>query len=385
MIAGLIFGLGFHTYISFRLAIFLLMTVLLVWLFIYRKGKELKKYFSLVLLFFIFIFIAALPIGIYFYQNPGDFISRATGVSVFSQPQPIVAFVKSMVIHLAMFNFRGDGNWRHNIAGSPVLFWPIGILFLIGLFISTKEFFLSLKKKDCPSFLLHSTLLAWLLVMLLPSALTYEGIPHSLRSIGAIPPVFIFSAMGMEFIYRKLKEKTMNFPRKSSWEKGLSVGLILLLSYFALVEYQRYFADWGENIEVKGAFTQSYFELGNYLNSLPEEKEKNQETKKYVIVNEPGVPVPFPDGIPMPAQTVMFMENTKIYKKTRVQSVYLPSRTTYLLPDELDKIEVDKNYRLTVIALMKYDENLIEKITRMFPGGEINKKDGFGVYLLDNN
>jgi len=381
-IAGLIFGLGFHTYISFRLAIFLLMTVLLVWLLIYKKNRELKKYFSLVFCFFLFILIAALPIGIYFLQNSGDFISRATGVSVFSQSQPISAFIKSMVIHLIMFNFKGDGNWRHNIAGSPVLFWPIGILFLIGLLISVKDFFLSLKNKNYSLLLLHSTLLGWFLVMLLPSALTYEGIPHSLRSIGAIPPVFIFAAMGMEFFYRKIKEKITKFPKRTSWEKGLFIGLILLFSFFTYAEYQRYFVDWGKNIEVKGAFTQNYFELGNYLNSLPEEKEKNKETKKYVIVNEPGVPVPFPDGLPMPAQTVMFIENTKIYKRRKIQSIYLPSKATYLSSDELNKIEINENYKLTVIALMKYDDGLFEKINQLFPGGEVYKKDGFGVYLI---
>ena len=369
IIAGLIFGLGFHTYISFRLAVLLLMGVLFIWLLIYKKEKETKKYFFFAFCLFFSIFIIALPIGIYFLQHPGDFVGRATGVSVFSQPNPIKVFIKSVFVHLAMFNLKGDGNWRHNIAGSPVLFWPIGILFLIGIFISLKKFLYSLKNKDYSLFLLHSTLLGWLMVMVLPSALTYEGIPHSLRSIGAIPPVLIFSAMGMEFLYRKIKERVEKLPRKNLWGKFLFLDLILLISFFTFAEYQRYFVIWGENPEVKGAFTQSYFELGKYLNSLP------GGTSKYVIVNEPGVSVPFPNGIPMPAQTVMFIESTDSGK----------NQSTYLLTDELNKIRIDENNKLTAIAMMKYDDGLLEKITQMFPDGQIYKQESFGVYLINNN
>ena len=96
----------------------------------------------------IFIFITALPIGIHFLQNPGDFVARAGGVSVFVQPNPLLAFGESLVKHLGMFNFYGDPNWRHNFAGSPMLPWPLGILFLIGIIFAIKESLRFLRTKN---------------------------------------------------------------------------------------------------------------------------------------------------------------------------------------------------------------------------------------------
>jgi len=185
--------------------------------------------------------------------------------------------------------------------------------------------------------------------MLLPGALTAEGIPHSLRCIGAIPPVFIFAALGANFIYQKIKPR---LKAKRLIKISIISGFILLAFFFTLAQYQRYFISWGENFEVKGAFTQRYNEIGRILNSLPE------ETQKYVIVNEPGVLVPLPDGIPMPAQTIMFIENAEFGD---LQSIYL--RT-----EELNKIEV--NDQKTVIIPMKYDKSLAEEIINKFPQGK---------------
>ena len=89
------------------------------------------------------IFIVGLPIGVYFLQHPQDFMSRMTGVSVFAADNPIRAFGESLISYLGMFNFFGDPNWRHNFANAPMLPWPLGILFLIGIFFSVKEMFLN--------------------------------------------------------------------------------------------------------------------------------------------------------------------------------------------------------------------------------------------------
>jgi 4-amino-4-deoxy-L-arabinose transferase-like glycosyltransferase len=355
--AGIIFGVGFHTYIAFRLIIILIPITLLLWLLIYRRGKEYKKYFLFALCFLFFTFIIASPIGLYFYNNPNHFVSRATGVSIFAQPNMFKAFGESLVRHLAMFNFYGDANWRHNIAESPVLFWPVGIFFLIGLIISIKKFIFSIKDKDLSSLTTYLTLLGLWFVMLLPGILTYEGIPHSLRCIGAIPPTFIFAALGFNFLYQKIKTRL----KLNNKTKYLAILSLLLVAYFFLfAQYYRYFITWGENFEVKGAFTQTYTRIGQYLNFLPE------ETQKYVIVNEPGVPVPLPDGLPMPAQTIMFMENTK----------FGSLQSTYLTLEEINKIKV--NNEKTIIIPMKYDGNLFDELTERFPQGEV------GGSLIDN-
>ena len=152
IISGIFFGLGFYTYISYRFIVFLLPLVLIFEWFIYRKQNLQKQFLKFAICNLTFTILVALPIGIYFFQHPQDFIGRAVPISIFTAENPIKEFGKSLILHLGMFNFYGDGNWRHNFAGSPQLFWLIGILFLIGIFFSIKELLASIKEKNCSLF-----------------------------------------------------------------------------------------------------------------------------------------------------------------------------------------------------------------------------------------
>ena len=204
VISGFLLGLGFYTYISYRFIILLLPLILLFWWFIYRKQNLQKKFLFSIFYFLFSIFIVAIPIGVYFLQNPQDFVSRAAPISILATENPIKEFGKSLVLHLGMFNFYGDPNWRHNFSGSPMLFWPIGILFLIGFLFSIKELIEFRKHKNLSSV----SLLSWFFIMLLPGILTYEGIPHALRTIGVIPVVYIFVGLGGWKVYEFLNQNT---------------------------------------------------------------------------------------------------------------------------------------------------------------------------------
>jgi 4-amino-4-deoxy-L-arabinose transferase-like glycosyltransferase len=355
--AGVVFGLGFYTYGSFRMAVLLLAVILLLFLFPYKKQGVEKKYLFFISCFLFLILLTALPIGIYFLQNPENFFGRVSQISVFSAKNPIKELIKSLILHLGMFNFYGDGNWRHNLPGSPQLFWPIGILFLMGIFISIKELMKSIKEKNDSLIILHSSLLSWLFIMLLPGILTQEAIPHSLRIIGTIPVAYIFSALGGIELYNWIQNKLGN-------KKSFTFLCYFFFVFIFLLQFNKYFIEWGSNPETKNAFSRNFITIGNYLNSLP------PETQKIVIVNAPGVPVPFPDGIPMSAQTVMFVENIK-YGKT--QSVYL-------LPKEIDKIKINK--KQTIIIPMVYEKELFQKIQNIFPQGKVENKNNILIYQI---
>ncbi|MBZ9571989.1 glycosyltransferase family 39 protein [Patescibacteria group bacterium] len=357
IISGIFFGLGFYTYISFRFAVLILLVILIPFWFIYRKEGQSKKILFFVCCFLFSVFITALPIGIYFLKNPQYFISRAAPISIFATENPIKAFSVSLIQHLAMFNFYGDSNWRHNFSGSPMLPWPLGILFLIGIAISFKECISSTKNKNWVLVTDYWLLLSWFFILLLPGILTFEGVPHSLRVIGIIPVVYVFVGLASWKIYQFFEKNTKR-------KKMLFFACLLFLIAISYSEFNKYFFDWGKSPEVEGAFTKRFAEIGYFLNSLP------KEAKKYVIVNEPGVSVPWPDGIPMPAQTIMFIENIK----------YDSPQSTYLLPEDLDQIKIDKK---TVIVPMKYDQNIFGEFSKRFPGGKIEEKEGFFVYKIN--
>ena len=357
LISGFFFGFGFYTYISYRFVVLIMAAVFTCWWLIYKKEETQKKFLKISAFCLLITFIVALPIGIYFLKNPQDFLGRAGGVSIFNSKAPIYNLGKSIILHLSMFNLQGDGNWRHNLAGSPELLWPVGIFFLIGIILSIKNLTVSFKNKNYSQFSIYCLLFTWFISMLLSGFLSSEGIPHALRVIGVIPVVFIFAALGTEWVLKKLK----NFFKTKSQLIIFYFCLVIFFLSLTFAEFDKYFYQWGKNPEVKNAFAQDYLDMGNYLNSLPD------DIQKYVIVNRDGTPVPYPNGIPMPAQTLIFIERTE----------YGNPRAIYLKPDELTEIKITGQ---TIILPMGYDESLFLKITELFPTGIFIEKNGFWVY-----
>jgi len=355
ILAGIFFGLGFYTYISFRLAVLMLPFLFLFYLPFFKETK--RKYFYWWFLFASFTFLFALPIIIYFIKNPQDFIFRAGGISIFAQPNPIKSLLESLFKHLLMFNFQGDFNWRHNFSGKPMLYWPLGLFFLIGFVFSLKEIIKNfLIKRNWDSKIIpYLILFSWFFSMLLPGILTAEGIPHALRVIGVIPSSMAFSALGGILV--------LDFFKKIKANRFLVYFFfILFLVNVTFHEFFQYFEAWAKNPEVKGAFTENFKMMGEYLNSLPE------NSLKYVIVNESGVPVPYPQGISMPAQTLIFIERTKNPK----------IKTHYLKPQDLE----NKNFENPdIVLLMKEDVVLFEKILAKWPTLRPQKINNFWVFI----
>ncbi len=371
LLSGFFFGLGFHTYIAFRVAVIILVVPLvMIWIKFWKEYKKsgrlwpvyFKKGFWQYDFWLVAILIAALPIGLYFLQNPQDFVGRAGGVSIFAQENPIKALVLSTVKTLGMFNIVGDGNWRHNFAGSPQLFWLIGILFLIGFISSIKKLIKSIKEKNILRVIGHWLLVIWFFVMLLPAILTYEGVPHALRCIGAIPISYIFAALGAyvlyKFLYKFVEAKKLNKPL-------LLVACFLFLFACGYIQYDKYFVDWARQPVVKDAFAKDYVEIGKYLNSIC------PEVARYVIVNQGGVLV---KGIPMPAQTVMFVEKIENRPASPTGG---KQKIEYLLPKEVDKI---KPAEKLVVVPLQYEREIFKKLREKFPEGRVEYHEGFWVF-----
>ena len=366
VLGSVIFGLGFYSYTVFRVAVLLLGVVLAIWWYFYRKEGIQKKFFVMFLWITLIVFLVGLPLGIYFLHHPSYFLSRAASVSVFAQSHPLRDTFISLYKHLTMFNFRGDSNWRHNISGSPELLWPVGLLFIWGIVISIRDFYRAIKKKLSYLLIAIFSLFSWFFIMLSPAFLTFEGIPHSLRAIGAAPSVFIFAGIGFTNLYNFSRDWIKRLAKMKLNYFVILLSLFILLSSFTYAQYYKYFHLWGENENVKGAFTQYFVEIGNYLNSLP------QASHKYVIVNESGVPVPFPSGTPMPAQTIMFVGKTK----------YNTGKTLYLLPKDISSLSLKPGQN--VIVMMKFDINVIHCLESRFPSGFLEKnKNGVWSYEVD--
>ncbi len=180
-----------------------------------------------------------------------------------------------------MFNYHGDYNWRQNISGAPELFWPVGILFVLGIVLAIwfivryarKKYVTAENEKLFPLFGILFTF-AWLAFGILPAAASDEGIPHALRSILAIPPAIILAALGGVWLYRLLKKHWNVMLVKTL--AGIFVIVVIGWAYYD------YFIVWAQNPNVPGAFSANYVDIGRQINALP------ASTQKYVIINAGG-------------------------------------------------------------------------------------------------
>jgi len=333
IIGGIMYGLGFYSYIAYRATPILIFVILLIY---WLKDKDIairKKFLLSTFYFLLSTIIIAAPLGLYFLKNPQDFFGRTSEISIFNSSTPLKDLGLNILKTAGMFNFVGDWNWRHNYAGRPELFWPVGILFAIGILIGLKQLVsMNINKyqkiSDTDRYSLRDTyrypfviLFSWLVIAALPVVVSNEGIPHALRSILLIPPVFILAGFGGIWLYEKIAEKLQKYTKIP---KLLLFSIFyFLFSLFVFEAYYTYFIKWAKNHNTLDAFSNDYVCLSKKLKDLP------KELPKYVVVEAKGVDV---RGIPMPAQTVMFLTDTFSPEKQKEKNIY------YVLPNQTDKI-----------------------------------------------
>lgn len=196
LLAGLILGASFYTYLAAR---FLpLVVVLLVLYYLLRRQRIV---WSRLALLAAATLIIALPLLIYALGHPEMLLGRSSQVSILSlavnQGDLAGTLARQVVRTLTMFNWRGDFIPRHNLPLRPVFDPLVGIFFLLGVLTSVR---LARKSVD------HALVLILVGVMLLPTILA-EGAPHFLRSVGILPVLFFFPALGVRSAWRWLQDR----------------------------------------------------------------------------------------------------------------------------------------------------------------------------------
>jgi 4-amino-4-deoxy-L-arabinose transferase-like glycosyltransferase len=301
-IAGVFYGLGFHSYIAYRATPLIILVVFVIAGF--RMGW--KKMLKIGAIFSAVTIIVAAPLLIYFAQNPQDFLGRTTQISVFSSPTPVKDFALNIVKTIGMFNVVGDFNWRHNVSGRPELFIPVGILFLIGLIHSLKLFFKGFPKYGDENSFAALVVIAWFAVAAAPVVISNEGIPHALRAILMAPAAYILAGLGAWLAYEWLESKKL--PKKM-----LKLAYVIFFFILVIEAYTSYFVTWAENDKTAEAFAKNYVDIANSLNVL------SNDLPKYVLVEAGGTDV---RGLPMPTQTVMFLTATFLPEEQAKKNIH---------------------------------------------------------------
>jgi len=233
--SGVLTGLTVWTHPSGRFVPFILLayTIWLLW----RNPKErrLTADSTVGILFItgIIAFLVFLPLGIEFYRHPDFFFGHASEVSIFadrvSGDQPWRALLANIGHVLGMFNFAGDVEWAHNLAGRPVFDPLLSIPFLLGLGLWAGR--LWRRREDDPDVNALVLLAIWSLVMLMPSVLS-EAAPNYSRTLPSLPATFLPVGLGLSWLIERWQQwrTTHTTTRLPAWGGTALAGLLLTIS-----------------------------------------------------------------------------------------------------------------------------------------------------------
>lgn len=246
ILAGVFLSLGFYTYISYRIIPFLLIFLYLI----FRKKVSQFKLKTVEKRYFLLgAFLVLIPFIIYTLRYPGDVFGRILGASVFSGYNETNGFpstlTEKIIATLKMFFIQGDPLIQYNVAFAPLLNIIEGILLMVG-------FYVILKNICKPHYLLIFLLFFSMLVPVIFS----DSVPHILRGLGIVVPLYIVLALGLEQCYLFLKSKT-------NTTIGTLLVIVILLSS-GIYGYQMYFQKWANQEGLAKEFYVDLSAMSNY-------------------------------------------------------------------------------------------------------------------------
>lgn len=245
-----VWGLGIYSYATFSLfaPLYVIFLALLFW-------EQIKKYgFPKILLV---ILLGLLVVSPYLKESfKGTTLKRVSVISTVSKDDleaRVVAgrlwvkgvwgkiyYNKYTIIGSELFNSytqafspsflfaQGDTNPRHNIGDFGQMYHFEIITVLTGIYISI----MALKNKRNKDYLIF---ILWLIISPLPSILTQGGGNHAARLILMLPPLVIFSALGIDKLIKI----------KKSYFKLFIMTVFVLLVVFDIGKFMnRYFVIW---------------------------------------------------------------------------------------------------------------------------------------------
>ena len=250
-LGGLFWGLSLYTYTGARV-VFLIPAAMILY-FAGRRVLE-KKWSmgngqlsivnSLVVLGV--SLLVYLPLGLTLYLDP----TLQQRVDQLAGPLDALAqgnlwpIVETTLATLGVFAFTGDPRWTYAVAGVPLFGWLTAVFFLLGLGVAFSRW------RDSR----YVLALVWLGVGLLPSAVTPQA-PSTIRMIGALPVVYLFTAVGIVWLAQKLPALRQR--------RQLAVALVLLVVALNLGRTVYWgFTVWPAQAETRDSYQSVLQEIG---------------------------------------------------------------------------------------------------------------------------
>lgn len=196
LVSGALFALGCYTYVAYRAFIPVYAFFVLMMLFDAAGGNSRHWRVAWSVSIGAGVLLTLLPLVSVCVSPENPCMQRFREVSIFLHGETvgiIPAIVNQVAKHLLMFHVQGDFiTARHNIPFSPLLDPMTGSFVLIGIIVS-------LVRRERWDVLI----VVWALVCVVAGSLSSEA-PHATRVIGALIPITLLGARGVEVVFERL-------------------------------------------------------------------------------------------------------------------------------------------------------------------------------------
>jgi len=252
VLAGLFLGLSLMTYMAARV-LPIVFIAFWIYLFIFHRPIWKANWFGVIFIIGLGLIIAS-PMFDYIASTPGaeQRFSQLSGPidQLFAgNPQELLSNIFGA---LGMFMFYGDTLWLYNIPGRALLGLILGPMALVGLVISILRF-----KR-----MAYALALFWLIAGIFPSLIT-GVVASNLRSIAALPVVYLFVSIGLVEIMRGLERLIESHTLRT-------IPLMLLAVAVTVFSWNAYFDVWGQARDVRVAYHTTLFEVAQDLDRAPD-------------------------------------------------------------------------------------------------------------------
>ena len=293
LLSSLSFGLSLHVYQSEKVFVPLLMIVLVA---LFRKHffSIKKKY---ILLSFLTFLIFLLPLAYYTLSN-NDALTRARGVSIFSDPSVIESSAQKLLRDRQNNDFVGlmldnrrieyaksiiagylshfDLNWlfikgdisRHHAPNMGLMYLFELPFLLIGIY----ALLLGRLSKSVGS-AQRIFVFAWLLVVPIPASIT-SGVPHAVRTLNFLPILQIISACGILVFIKYI----LDFKRKY-----VSISVFTVLFLFIAFNFSYYLNQYFVQQNYFAAYDWQY----GYEKIIPSVTKIEEKFSRIIVSNQP--------------------------------------------------------------------------------------------------
>ena len=378
LIAGLLLGLSFYTYLPARI-MWLALPVLVGYGWLCRRDLANRPARGLLFTLAVAALVAA-PLLLYLAARP------ALEVRVGELSAPLRAATggdfaplwANATAALRLFTIEGDQTWRYNVPGRPLLPGVLGWLFYAGLLVAGWQVVVGLKRKATTDFtdlrVLKSVksvvafsspgaflALVWLALGFAPVLVTGPGLSTT-QAIGMLPVLYVFPALALVAGWRAItnyelritnaaKEPHAKVSSLRSWRPWQSLheafsspatrylplaSLLVVLLYVtvATASARAYFGLWANSPEVRVQYETTMVTALRYLDA-------HGRGAAAVSTITPG---PFHT----PAVAALTLHNPA------VQPRWFDGRESLLLPDEPDATLVIPGFTPIPPALQPY-------------------------------